>query len=179
MVPRAQRDASVASDPLTSGGPTAARHRRVRVSGGNILMTELGFTPMSYSEVGRRAWVGGDYAMLTSSAASSYLSRVLRQKAETRRRRRATDRFFGEAYVSAKVPHLAGYYGSFRWLTNSYFVSPPAPVQAPLTDREELHRGNNIVVSPSYRGHNRLVRGFRPDFRFYPAFLKLGGNDGI
>ena len=71
-------------------------------------MAELRFTPMPYSEVDRKAWVSGDYAWLTSSGASSYLKRVLPQKAETRRKGRVTGRFFGEAYVSAKLPHKAG-----------------------------------------------------------------------
>lgn len=103
------------------------------------MAADLRFTPMPYSESHRKAWVSGDYAMLTSSGASSYLRRVLPQKAEKRRKHRATDRFFGEAYVSAELRHKSGYYGSFRWLTNPYFLSPPVPAKEPLTDREELH----------------------------------------
>jgi len=103
-------------------------------------MADLKFTPMDFSEADRQAWIGGDYTALISSKASSYLKRVLPRKASTRRKRRETDRFFGEAYVSAHVSHESGFYGSFRWLTNSYFLSVPKPIsQGPLTDREELH----------------------------------------
>ena len=103
-------------------------------------MTSLTFTPMPFSEADRHAWVRGDYDMLTCSRASSYLRRVLPKKAEKRRKSRATDRFFGEAYVSAKVDHKSGYYGSFRWLTSAHFLSPPPEADELLTDRQELHR---------------------------------------
>jgi len=95
---------------------------------------------MSFSEIDRRAWIRGEYDLLTGSRASSYLRRVLPKKSEKRRKRRATDRFFGEAYVSAQVTHKFGYYGSFRWLTNSHFLSRPPAADESLTDREELHK---------------------------------------
>jgi len=104
-------------------------------------MADLKFTPIEFSENDRDAWVSGDYSLLASSRASSYLKRVLPRKAEKRRLRRATDRFFGEAFVATRVLHEFGYYGSFRWLTNPFFLTTPA-INTPgtLTDRDELHR---------------------------------------
>ena len=111
-------------------------------------MTDLRFTSMPFSDADRQAWINGHYDLLKCSQASSYLRRVLPTKAEKRRKRRATDRFFGEGYVSAKVPHKFGYYGSFRWLTNPHFLSAPPTRDESLTDREELHK----AVGSSWRG---------------------------
>ncbi|MEW5982205.1 MAG: VRR-NUC domain-containing protein [Acidobacteriota bacterium] len=101
-------------------------------------MAKLRFTSMSFSEIARQAWIRGDYGILKRSRASRYLRRVLPTKAKKRRKRRATDRFFGEAYVSAKLARSGGYYGSFRWLTNSYFLSRPSAANRSGTDREQL-----------------------------------------
>ena len=95
---------------------------------------------MEFSEADRHAWIGGNYSLLTSSTAAAYLKRVLPRKAEKRRKRRETDRFFGEAYVSEHVSHAAGHYGSIRWLTNPEFLSAPhVSGRGQLGDRDELH----------------------------------------
>jgi hypothetical protein len=95
---------------------------------------------MAFPTADREAWIRGDYGMLTRSRASSYLRRVLPTKAETRRKRRATHRFFGEAYVAATIEHAAGYYSSAKWLTNPSFLLRPAEEGEALNDRMELHK---------------------------------------
>ena len=69
-------------------------------------------------------WKCGDYKMLEASLASEYLKEVLPTKARIRRQariahgRKPTSWFFGEAYIATRVPHEAGWYSSFKWLTS-------------------------------------------------------------
>ena len=60
-----------------------------------------------------KRWKAGDYGILENSDASTYLKKLLVEKAKKR-----PSYFFGEAWIVACVrPHVEGVYGSFDWLT--------------------------------------------------------------
>ena len=67
-----------------------------------------------FDEAERDRWYARDESLLLGSPASAFIKRVIGQKHAKRPRR-----FFGEALVAAKTPHLEGYYCPFKWLTSS------------------------------------------------------------
>ncbi|MFZ0132572.1 MAG: hypothetical protein WAK95_08505 [Desulfobacterales bacterium] len=105
--------------------------------------------------------------MLNSSQACQYLKDILCGKAS--RRRAGTRRFFGEAYVATQVPHVEGYYGSFKWLTNLIFLGnkpfPSCPTQAfQLQYRSALHRHfrENLERLQQNASKFKLKAGIKP-----------------
>lgn len=91
---------------------------------------DLKVVAMSYPRSRETAWKAS-CDMLGKSGACDYLKKFLAAKAQ---RRSGTRRFFGEAYVSTQIEHVAGYYGSFQWLSNPRFLAtqpfPPGPSSA-------------------------------------------------
>jgi hypothetical protein len=99
-------------------------------------MPEPLIVPMFYPPNSLRNWGKKDYSMLTSSTASDYLKAILFDKVTKRCNGR---RFFGEAYVAAKIEHRHGYYGSFKWVTNPRFSNyRPFPKGPTKQYKEEL-----------------------------------------
>lgn len=100
-------------------------------------MSKLRAFSMPYPDALLQKWKNGKYGMLTSSKASDYLKGILVDKAKERR---GTRRFFGESYVATKVSHRDGFYGSFKWLTNSRFVGGGRFGQGPTEQYKDRFR---------------------------------------
>jgi hypothetical protein len=105
-------------------------------------------------------WKGGDYKMLEASLASEYLKRVLPAKARTKRKARIaagkkpTGWFFGEAYVATHVPHEAGWYSSFKWLTSGLWGEKRGPNDErhlQFSDALKTHLGDLTDLQESAR----------------------------
>jgi hypothetical protein len=82
------------------------------------------------------AW-NSNSQMLDSSNASEYLKAILTAKVGARP---GTRRFFGEAFVSTRIEHQEGYYGSFQWLTNPVFASDGPFPDGPTKKFKEQYR---------------------------------------
>jgi hypothetical protein len=87
-------------------------------------MRPLTFTDLFYDPARLAEWKRGDYRLLQGSAAAQVIKDELIARARTRmagRRQRGKQagdrRFFGEAFVAAKLDHAAGWYSSFKWFT--------------------------------------------------------------
>lgn len=114
-----------------------------------------------------RDWRRNDCRILTSSEASEYLKGIIAIKVKRRPRGR---RFFGEAYVATQVRHRHGYYGSFKWLTNSRFLDdrpfpsgPTKPYQEELRKALLRHFGKGQLERLQKRAHKATrVVGVRP-----------------
>lgn len=76
-------------------------------------------TAMTYPASLAEVWPRSRH-FLERSKASSYIKEILSDKIARRGGRGR--RFFGEAFVASAIRHRHGYYGSFKWLTNSKFL---------------------------------------------------------
>jgi hypothetical protein len=94
---------------------------------------DLTYQSVRYDPASLRAWQAGRYGWLKQSGASEFIVRILTEKAKRRaagriRHGRPRDRrFFGEAFVAAQpaFKHRAGWYGSFKWLSNASWCHAP------------------------------------------------------
>jgi hypothetical protein len=96
------------------------------------------FSQLPCSSVHLTNWRKRDYQLLKASGASNDIKEILLAKVA---RRSSGSRFFGEAYVAASIVHRSGYYSSFKWLTNSRFLSEdPFPAGPAKTFQERLRK---------------------------------------
>lgn len=122
---------------------------------------------MSYPPGALEAWRKKDCTLLTASRACDFIKKILSDKVA---RRSGGRRFFGEAYVAARIPHRAGYYGSFKWLSNPRFANnQPFPNSPTKAFQEELrtallkHFGKNQLDRLRTRSQALEARsGMRP-----------------
>ena len=84
------------------------------------VQNEIQLINLEYPESLLDTWKMGDYSMLHSSGASEYIKSILIKKAKDRLPGR---RFFGEAYVAARIKMIDGWYNSFKWLTSKKWLS--------------------------------------------------------
>ena len=95
---------------------------------------DLKHRTVRYNSADLRAWKVGHYQLLKESRASEFIRQILVEKAKRRRQGRIARgkpgdrRFFGEAVVAAHpaFAHLAGWYGSFKWLSTPAWCAAKA-----------------------------------------------------
>lgn len=114
-------------------------------------MKELQTIRMSYPAECLAAWRQKDCRILITSDACDYIKAILTSKVYQRSGGR---RFFGEAYVATQIKHQEGFYGSFKWLTNTRFSQDRPFPNGPMKKFKEELRGALL----KYFGKKQLDR---------------------
>lgn len=116
----------------------------------------------SYPPILMEAWEKGDYSFLRKSAASDYIKKILIHKAQAR----PGKRFFGEAYIASRIEMVDGWYNSYKWLTESKWLSGyglkpefEGPFHKALTKHFEKESLVNLQEKASL-----LFKNYRSDF---------------
>jgi hypothetical protein len=82
-------------------------------------MTVLNLKNEFYPPILLEKWKQGDHSFLRQSTASDIIKSFLIKKAKER----PGKRFFGEAYIVSKFTNTEGWYSSYKWLTQSKWLS--------------------------------------------------------
>jgi hypothetical protein len=130
-------------------------------------MRPLHFTTLEYDPALEEHWRSGRYGWFQGSAASPFLKRVLVKKARTwraaalRKGSKPTRRFFGEAFVSSRLEHEKGWFGSFKFLTARNWAVTPHGVELRAALRQHV---GDALIAELRSNAARIVKktGFKP-----------------